>query len=449
MNISKENVDALNAVVKIKLTPDDYKKNVDKEIKKHQKNARVPGFRPGMVPEGMIRKMYGKAILAEELNKVLNDSLYTYLNENKIEILGNPLPKDDNNAIDIENASEFEFLYELGIAPEVNVEVTGKESFDYYTVKVDDTMLEKHVTDIRRRYGKFSNPEVSEVSDILYGEFQELNADGTVKEDGIKTTSTLAIELVKNKAAQSKFVGVKKDDTVTFSLTKDIENVSEISAMLGIDKERASSLTSDFNFTVTSINRIEKAELNQDLFDKLYGAGVVNSEQEFYDRAKEDISSMFNADADRKLKFDIVERLLAKANLSLPDQFLKRWIKAANEKEISEEEISKEYDAYAKGLKWRLIENKLIKDNNIQITADEVKEYARNLFRNQFAQYGQGIDEAMLDSMVTRYLGKEEQVKKLYENLADQKTFDFLKSSVNLKKIEVDYDEFVKQVSSI
>jgi trigger factor len=449
MNITKERIDNLNATLKIKLAPEDYKQRVDTEIRKHQRNARVPGFRPGKVPEGMIRKMYGKAILADELNKILSESLNRYLSENKIEILGNPLPKSNDSDIDWENPSELEFLYDLGLAPEINLNLSATETFDYYMVRIDDEMFNRYQADIRRKYGKFSNPETSEPGDILYGDFEELNADGSAKEDGIKNTSTIALEFIKNEGEQQKFIGLKQGDVIVFNPAKAVDNITEMAGMLGVTKETAEEIRSDFRYTVKTINRIEKAELNQELFDKIYGTGIVTTEAEFNDRVREDIKSLFRADSDRKLKSDIVERLLAQTNVALPDSFLKRWLLAANEKPVTPEQIEEEYDSYAKGLKWRLVENTIIKDNNIQVTPEELKEFAKQMIRNQFAQYGQmNMDDDTLNGMVDRYLGKEEQVRKMYENLADQKVFEFLRSTVTLREKEVSYDEFIKAVST-
>lgn len=449
MDISKEKIDELNAVVKIRLTPEDYKEKVDREIRKHQRNAKVPGFRPGKVPEGMIRKMYGKAILAEELNKLLNDSIYKYLNENKIEILGNPLPKVENNNIDFENPNSFEFLYELGLAPAVNPNLDASSTFDYYQIEVNEELLDKYVSDIRRKYGKFSNPETASAGDILYGEFQELNADGSVKEDGIKNTATLSLDFIKE-AERQKFIGKAKDEQVVFNPATAIDNLTELASMLGIKKEEAENIKSDFRYTIQTVNRIEKAELNQEFFDKIYGTGIVNSEAEFFEKVKEDIVNIFRVDADRKLKFDIVEKLLQQTSIQLPDEFLKRWLQAANEKPITPEQISAEYDSYAKGLRWRLIENQIIKEKGIEINPDELKDYTRGFIRSQFAQYGQmNFDDNMVEDMVKRYMSKEEQVRKMYESLADQKVFEWLKSTFTLKNKTLPYDDFIKAVSTL
>jgi trigger factor len=450
MNITQENVDSLNAVVKIKITPDDYQTKVENQIKKYQKDARIPGFRPGKVPAGMIKKMYGKSILADELNRLLNDSIHKYLTENNIEILGNPLPQSENNEkADWENPSEFEFLYDLGLAPKINVDLKLAGAFKYYDVQVDAEMLEKYVADIRRKYGKFSNPEAAAEGDILYGDLQELNADGTEKEEGIKTTTTVAIEFVKDAKEKAKLVGVKKDEVVVFNPAKAVDNQSELAAMLGVDKEVVGAVKADFKLTIKTVNRIEKAEMNQELFDKIYGADAVATEAEFMAKVKEDIAQMFTADSDRKLQNDMVEQLIKSLNIVLPDNFLKRWLMAANEKPITQEQVDAEYDEYAKGLKWRLIENQIIKNNSIQVNAEEVKEFAKSMIRNQFAQYGQAnMDDAMLDNLAKNYMEKEEQVRKMYENIAAQKVFEYFKGAVALNKQQVSYDEFVKLVSN-
>ena len=315
---------------------------------------------------------------------------------------------------------------------------------------VDEQLMEKYVSDIRRRYGKFSNPETAGENDILYGEFVELNDDGTEKEGGVKTTTTLAIDLIKDNATKAKFTGLKKDDSVTFNPVKALDNSTEVSAMLGITKEAAEQLKADFEFTVNSVNHIEKAELNQEFFDKLFGEDNVHSEDEFNERVKEDIAKNFTADSDRKLQNDMVLRLLEKQNLELPEAFLKRWLMAANEKPLTDEQLEKEFPEYAKGLKWRLIENHIIKENGLQVNPEEAKAYVHDMIRSQFAQYGQAnMDEETLKSLTANYLKKEEQARKVYENISSRKVFDTLKATFTLNNKAVAYDEFVKAVNTL
>ena len=450
MEITKEQLGDLNAVVRIKVSPSDYSEKVDQQVRKIQRNANVPGFRPGKVPVGMVKKMYGKGIVAEELNKLLNDSLYNYLSENKIEILGNPLPKDEvMEDLDFENPKELEFAYELGLSPNIDLNLSKLPAFQMPVIAVDEEMMDRYITDVRRRYGKFSNPEVAEEIDILYGDFEELNADGSAKEGGAKSTTTLAIELIKDASEKAKFVGLKKDDSVVFNPKKALENETELAAMLRIEKSQVAEISDNFKFTVKSVNRIEKAELNTELFDKIYGEGTVQTEAEFQAAVKSDIQRMYRNDSERKLQGDMRTQILEKISINLPDEFLKRWILTANEKPVSNEELENEYPEYAKGLKWRLIENMVIKSNDLQVTSEEVKDYIRSMMQMQFAQYGQqNVEPEVMEKMVENYLKQEEQTRRAVENIASSKVFDFLKGIFTIEEKEIPLEEFTKAVNA-
>lgn len=449
MNIAAENIDSLNAVVTIKLTPEDYQPKLESSLKKVQRTASMPGFRPGKVPTGMIKKMYGKSLLADELNKLLNDTLYNYIEENKLQVLGNPLPKDlGQEAGDFENPSNFEFQYELGLAPAFEIKLDGKHTFDYIQVDVDDKMLDNYIDDLRRRQGKFSNPEVSADGDILYGEFVELNADGEPKEGGITTTTTLAIEFVKND--KDKFIGVKKDESIVFNPKKALENTTEISSMLRISKEEAETMDSDFRFTIQTVNHIEKAELNQELFDKLYGAGNINSVEEFRNRIKTEVGAMFTPESDRMLKTAMTDTILAELSLQLPDTFLKKWLMTVNEKPISTEELERDYPVYAKQLQWQLVTNKVLEQSpEISLTRDELVTYSRQMIRSQFTRYGiHNIDEDKLNSYAEQMMKDEKEVKRMSNELLEVKVFQHMKSKVTLNTKPMAYADFVSMINA-
>ena len=441
MNITKKDISDLNAELSITLAPQDYEEKVENAIKKVQKQAAMPGFRPGKVPVGLIKKQHGKSILVDEINKILNETLYNYINENKIEILGNPMPKADSG-VDFENQKEWTFNYELGLTPQFDVKLDNSQSFVYNTVKIDDELVEKYLKDVKRNYGKPSNPEVAEEKDVLYIDIVELDKEGNIVPGGVFKSTSIGIDRLKNEAAKAKLTGAKKEDKIVINANELYDSAVDKSISLGIDKELAESFNSDLQLTVRNIARMEDAELNQELFDKLYGAGNVNSLEEFKEKVKGELGLMFAQDTDRKFVENVEKTLVEKLNITLPDEFLKRWLLAVNEKPLTKEQLEAEYPAYAKSMQWKLIENKIIKNNNIAVTADEAKEEASNYVRSQFARYGQSPDETEVAKIVDGILSKEQEAQKIFEGLYSKKVLDVLKSNCKLDTKEVSYNEF-------
>lgn len=441
MNITKKDIDALNAELSITLAPQDYEERVNDAIKKVQKQAAMPGFRAGKVPVGLIKKQYGKSILVDEINKILNDSLYNYINDNKIEILGNPMPKADS-AVDFDNKTEWTFDYELGLSPQFDLKLDNSQSFTYNTVKVDDELVEKYLKDVKRNYGKPSNPEVAEEKDVLYIDIVELDADGSIKPGGVFKSTSIGIDRLKNEAAKAKLTGAKKEDKIVINANELYDSAVDKSMSLGIDKEIAESFDANLQVTVKNIARMEDADLNQELFDKLYGAGNVNSEEEFREKIKGELGMMFAQDTDRKFVEAVEKTLVDKLDIRLPDEFLKRWLMAVNEKPLTKEQLEAEYPSYARSMQWKLIENKIIKDNSITVTADEAKEEAGRFIRSQYARYGQTPDEAEVAKIADSILSKQDEAQKIYEGLYSQKVLNLLKTNCKLDTKEVSYNEF-------
>lgn len=441
MNITKKDIDALNAELSITLAPQDYEERVNDAIKKVQKQAAMPGFRAGKVPVGLIKKQYGKSILVDEINKILNDSLYTYINDNKIEILGNPMPKADS-AVDFDNKTEWTFDYELGLSPQFDLKLDNSQSFTYNTVKVDDELVEKYLKDVKRNYGKPSNPEVAEEKDVLYIDIVELDADGSIKPGGVFKSTSIGIDRLKNEAAKAKLTGAKKEDKIVINANELYDSAVDKSISLGIDKELAETFDANLQVTVKNIARMEDAELNQELFDKLYGAGNVNSEEEFRDKIKGELGIMFAQDTDRKFVETVEKTLVDKLGIRLPDEFLKRWLMAVNEKPLTKEQLEAEYPAYARSMQWKLIENKIIKDNSITVSGEEAKEEAGRFIRSQYARYGQTPDEAEVAKIADSILSKQDEAQKIYEGLYSQKVLNLLKTNCKLDTQEVSYNEF-------
>lgn len=440
MNITKEDVTQLNSLIRIKLTPSDYKNDVDTAIKKFRKSATMPGFRAGHVPEGMIRKMYGKSFLADELNRIVSKSLHEYLKENNLMVLGDPLPKDTEHTNNFENPSDFEFLFEIGLAPAINFDVASIAAVDYYEIEVDDKRVETYIDDLRRKHGKFSNPEQAEENSILYGELAELDENGNVKEGGITSTTTLSVELVKDADTRKKLIGIKKDDTVVFNPNKAMQDVTEVAYMLRIDKDKAEKLTSDFQYKILSVNKVEKADINQELFDKVFGENTVTTEQDFRERVKADIAAMFRHESIHKFNHDTEDAILKQMNLSLPDEFLKKWIMTMNEKPITTEQLEKEYPSYSREMQWRMIENEIATKQNIKVEQEDLKQYAASVIMQQFGQYSLGAE--MIEDFANRYLQKQENVSKAAEAVKSKKVFDYLNQMVPKNVKNVTYDEF-------
>ncbi len=444
MNISQEKTGKLNAVVTINIKPEDYQPRVDKAIKDHAKKAKIPGFRPGMVPPSHIKKMYGKSILVDEVNNLLSDTLNNYINEQKLEVLGQPLPKvDDNKEYNWDFADDFEFNYELGLAPEFEVDFSAKDKLTQYVIKADKETLEARIKNIRRSYGKMTNPDVSADDDVLYAELVQVSPDGSVFEGGISNTTSVRLDQVQDEKVKKSLIGLKKGDEVTIDIQKAYNNdATRIAAILKVDEETATDLKSKFRLTVKNVNRLEESDLNQEFFDKLFGEGTVTTEEGFRTKITEEVEAMFVQDAERKLQNDIYKLSIDKAKFELPDEFLKRWLKATNEK-LTDEELTDGYNDFAQNLKWTLLENKIIKDNKIEIKYEEVFTAAKQRLDAQFRMYSpQPLAEEQLAQYTVQYLQNKEEANKIFEEVKALKVIDYLKSVITLDKKEIDAKDF-------
>jgi trigger factor len=448
MNITQEKIDNLNAVVKINIDPADYQARVDKAIKDHAKKAKMPGFRPGMVPPSHIKKMYGKSILVDEVNNLLSDTLNNYIAEQKLEVLGQPLPKvDEKQEYNWDFTDAFEFNYEIGLAPEFDLSFSAKDKLTQYVIKIDETTLAERVKNIRRSYGKMTNPDVSAEDDVLYAQLTQLSPDGSVFDDGISNTTSVRLEQVTDAKIKKSLIGLKKDDEVTLDIQKAYNNdAPKIAAILGIEEGEAADLKSSFKLTVKNVNRLEESDLNQEFFDKLFGEGVVTDEAGFKAKITEELESMMQQDAERKLQNDIYNYSIDKVQFNLPDDFLKRWLKVTNEK-LTDEELEGGYKDFAQNLKWTLIENKIIKENNIEIKYEEVFAAAKQSLDQQFRMYSpQPIAEEQLAQYAVQYLQNKENANKVFDEVKALKTLDYIKSVITLDKKDIFYNDFKELV---
>jgi trigger factor len=438
MNITKEQIDELNAVLKVAITKDDYQDKVDKILKDYRKNANIPGFRKGQVPLGLIKKQYGRAVLVDEVNKLLQDNLNSYLVEEKLDVLGNPLPKQQDNFN--WDAEELAFEFELGLAPEFEVPLKTKKAIPHYKIVADDKMIDEQVERIRKQYGKLVSKEQVEAKDELTGTFSN-------EAEEVQHKTTLELSKVKSKKAQSALKGKKAGDTVSLKTKGLLTEDYLLPSVLGISREKAEGLNISVDFTIEEINERQPAELTQELFDKLFGKDAVSSEAEMRQKIKEDSEAQFQQQSDQKLLNDVTERLIETVNFDLPTEFLKKWMQTTGENPLSEEEVHDEFERSEKGLRYQLIEGKLIAEHGLDIQFDELKEFAKGFIRSQMAQYGQANPkEEDLENIAGRVLSNQEEVKRLSEQLMSQKLLKLYKEKANLKTKEVPYDKFVKEV---
>lgn len=438
MNITKEQVDALNAVVTVSITEEDYKPQVDKVLKDYRKNANIPGFRKGAVPMSLVQKQYGKAVLADEVNKLLQNSLNDYLKEEKIDILGNPLPKV-NEQFDWD-ANEYTFEFELGLAPEFSIDLAGKNKIVKYNIVADDEMLNEQVERIQKQYGKLISKEEVEEGDDIKGTFVN-------EEEGINNEVTISTDIFKSKRAAKKFLGKKVGDVVTVPTKGLFDDDHKLMEYLKVEHDKAHGLEINVDFKIEEINTTEPAELNQELFDKLFGEGVVTSVEDLKGKIKEDAEKQFAQQADQKYLNDVTEWLIEETNFELPAEFLKKWIQTAGENPLTPEQAEEEYAKSEKGLRYQLIENKVMTENDIQLTMEELRGHAAVIIKQQMAQFGQmdPTDEDV-DNIVTRVLSNQDEVKRLSEQVMGQKMLELFNEKVKSKSKEITYNDFIKQI---
>lgn len=445
MNIVREDIDNLNAVVKIKVSPEDYEEKVESRLRDLRKRANIPGFRQGHVPMGMIKKMAGANTLVEEINKILSNSINEYINENEINILGNPLPKrDEEDSIDWEKQKEFEFEFELGLAPEFDTSVLDKIKAEKYIISIDDKLLNEQVRDIAKRYGKVSEGTTITEDDYISGTFTEVDKRGEIVENGITNNTQWLISSIENKKVKKALLGQPAGQSIIIKYDQ-FDSDTEKARLLGRKKEELIFNKSPFQFTIDKINHIEPADVNQELFDKVFGPGNVKSETEFKGKVSEDLKKQFDQTTDQKLLYDVQEKIIEKSKISLPNDFLKRWLLSANEQNLTQEQIDAEYDQYARSLKWQLIENKIIKEFKLEVPREEAESYTMELLKGQFAQYGQQEpDEEMLRSTAQSLLQNSEEAKRIFDQLYDRKMMEYVKANLKIKEKKISYDDFLK-----
>ena len=448
MKITQSKVKKMMSSITVEVEESDYIGKVDTTLKKYRKDAVIPGFRKGKTPMSIISKQYKVSVVVDEVNKMIQDELYKHITDNKVRVLGSPMPMG-NEEIDWVNSVDFKFEYEIGLAPEFDVKLGNKDSLNYYNITAEDKLVDNYCTDIAKRYGKMSNPEVSEKGDMVFCTISQLDVNGVLMENGISNDATVSIDVIVDKKNQKKFIGLKKDDHLILNVVSVFENKTDLAAMLNISAEELTGLASEeFQFTVKQVNRLAPSELNPELFAKVYKEESINDVKAFKAKIKEEAENSFIVESDRMLKNDVVTFFINKTKLKLPDEFLKRWLVKTSEKPLTMEQVEQEYDMYSKSLKWQLIENKILEEHEIKINNEDLLEHTKKMVAFQMKQYGQpSTDEKQLLDISENILKNDDERKKISDQLFDERTLVIYKEIFKLKNKSISYDDFVKLAS--
>lgn len=445
MKISFENPDKVNGLLTLTVETADFQERVNKTLKDYRKKANVPGFRPGMVPMGMIKKQFGEAVKAEEINKIIGEEIYKYVNDNKIKMLGEPMANESQVPVDLSKDAPYEFKFDIAVAPEFKVELSDKDTVDFYTIKVDDDLVNRQIDMFASRAGHYDKVEEYQANDMLKGDIRELDENGNTKEGGITVGGAVLMpEYIKVEDQKKLFDGAKLGDIITFNPKKAYpESDVEISSLLKVKKEEVAELTSDFSFQITEISRFVKSEINQELFDSVYGKDEVKDEKAFREKIAEGLSAQLVNDSDYKFLVDVRKYLENKVGeLTFPDALLKK-IMLNNNKDKGEKFVEDNYAQSIKELTWHLIREQLVEANGIKIDDNDIKETAKEAARAQFAQYGMtNIPEEYIDNYANDMLKKREYVDSLVDRSIDRKLTAVLKNVVKLEQKEATLDEF-------
>jgi len=446
MNITKENIDDLNAVLKVKIEKPDYEDKVETVLKDYRKKATIKGFRPGMVPIGLVKKMYGKAVQIDEINKIVTENIQKYLADEKLEILGDPLPKaDEQDKIDFETQQDFTFSFELGLTPSIELKLSKKNKINEYEIIIDEKMKNDYLDNYTRRYGELRKADQTEEKDVIKGKIEAIDNSGNVLPEGPSVEDTsLGIDIIKDKKIKKEFIGKNPNDIIDFDLKKAFPNDTEIAGILHKKKEEVAELGANYRFTINEISRFYPAELGKELFDRIFGEGVVNSDEEFMKKIEGEIVINLKRESDFKLAMDIKNLAMEKTDFKLPEEFLKKWLLRVNEKS-TQEQIDKEFDSFRKDLKWQLIRNKVARDNEVKISEEELQKEAENITRYQFQQYGlfYATDE-QIANYAKETLKREEDAKKIADKILEEKVILLMKELVKLDNKSVTVEEFNK-----
>ena len=446
MDITQEKVDQLNTILHVKVGPADYEERVDTVLRDYRRKARVDGFRPGKVPMGLIRKMYRTPVLVDEVNKLVSESLFQYLQENNVRILGEPLPhKGEAPKIDFEHDAEFEFKFDLGLAPALELEVTSKDKIPYYKIKVDKTQKKEYVDSLLQRYGEFKPVEKAGKDELIRGTLVKSDANGNEVENGIRAEHvSMSLDMMKDEEQKMLFSGTGAGDEVVFNVKKAYPNDTELASLLRVDKSEIPLLEGTFKCIIGEVARFEKAVVGQELFDKLYGEGEVKEEEEFMNRITEEIEGNYERESEYRFMVDVRETLIKKAKIDLPVEFLKRWMVETNEN-LTEEQVEADFGKYEDDFRWQLIKEHLLKQKEIKVSEEEALGMAKGIALNQYMQYGiTNVPEDYLENYAREMLSKQDEARRIYDQKAEEKLMAVIKSTAKVEEKEISSDKFRK-----
>ena len=446
MKISQESTDKLNAILNVKVEQADYAERANKAPKDYRRKARVDGFRPGKVPMGIIKKMYYTPVLVDEVNKLVSESLFNYLKDNNVNILGEPLPhKDEEQKVDFEKDTEFEFKFDLGLAPELSLAVTAKDKVPYYKIKVDKKQQDEHKDSLLQRFGEFKAVEKAGDDELIKGTLVKVDKEGIEVENGIRVDNiSMSLEMMKDDDQKVLFSGTAGGDEVVFDVKKAFPNDTELASLLRVDKTEVAMLEGTFKCIIEEVNKFERAVVGEAFYDKVYGEGEVKSEEEFTKRVTEEIALNYERESEYRFMVDAREALIKKAKIDLPVEFLKRWMVETNE-QITEEQVKEDFKKYEDDFRWQLIKEHLLKQQDIKVTEEEALEAAKGMALSQYMQYGiSNVPDDYLENYAKEMMSKPEEARKFYEQKGEEKLISYIKSTVKLDEKEVSSEKFRK-----
>jgi len=447
MNVSLKNIDAVSGIVKVEIVKADYADKVEKGLRNFRQKANIPGFRKGMVPMGMVKKMYGKSVLAEEVNKLVSEGLFGFIREKELNVLGEPLPNEtEQKEINFDLQEDFEFCFDVALAPEINVELSKEDTLPYYQISVNNEMVEKQIESYRANFGNYDKVEEVEEKDMIKGMVVELE-NGEPKANGLVVENAVIMPLyIKGAEEKAKFMGAKNNSVVVFNPSKAYDGTeAEIAAFLKVEKDQVASYTGDFSFEIAEITRHKEAELNEELFTRVFGEGVVSTEEEFTNKIKESLAEQFAPESDFKFLSDAKDLLVAKAGeLAFPEAILKRFMLAQDERKTAES-IDEDFPKVIEDLKFHLIKEKLVKENNLKVEEADITAFGKRVAKAQFAQYGMiSVPEDVLDNYAKDMLKNKETLRNVIDRAVEEKLSSWLKEQVKLDVKEVSAEDFGK-----
>jgi len=443
MKITEKKIGKTGLMIECVINESDYSDLVNKSLSNSRKKMNVPGFRIGKVPMGLVKKQYGNSVKVEEINKLLSQNIQSYISDNKILMIGGPIPIEED--IDFVNNIDFIFKYELGLQPIIDLSSVEKSKIDLLEINPDKEKVQEHIESLRKRYGNVTNPDVISEGDMLNVELTELDANNKPKVGGIVKSTSMLLEKVEDKNIKKKFLASKKSDNIIFQPKKAFTNQVDLSSMLGVKKEELDGLMSDFNCQIQNISRLMPSELNNDFFKKAYPDKEINTKKEFESIVIEELKALYVRESDNKFFNDASSLFIEKTKMNLPEDFLNKWLRLNAKKEFNDDEFAAEFKNYLKYISWQLIENTICQDNNIKVTNNELRDFAKSQMLQQMKNYGNvNLGDKEIDGIVTNVLNNKQESEKMMNELIAIRLIDYFKSKMKINRKTITFNEFVK-----